>query len=622
MVMKKAIFLYTILLFFLSFLSCKKGFLDQLPDDRISIDDVFARRSTTERYLGNIYNYVRTDNRRFTDPWTGASDEVEYLWFRGTNTAEDAGFRQNSMNIANWDPSYNFVADFWGSYYRGIRSATYFMGRVDECTEILNTANGAEVIKRYKAEARALRAYFYSELLRIYGPVVLLGDEVIDPDAPISAVQVPRNSMDECVAFVVSEMDKALPDIPLRAEVQFPQVSPNADVKQMGRVTKGFALAVKSRTLLLAASPLFNGNADYAAMKNADGKQLISTTTDPNKWVQAAAAAKAVMDLGVYSLYTNTGSLVPGQFDPYLSCRDVLIKDWNTEVIFARTNNALGNWQYEATPRLDGSGIGGGTGAGATQKMVDAYFMANGKSIDDAGSGYQSSGFSTAPVIVSSSLTIPAGTYRMYTNREPRFYVGITYNGSTWINTTRGLKTVELYYSGNSGRYLGSDYSPTGYVARKNVPPDAVFSAAARSLITIRLAEFYLNYAEAQNEVAGPDATVYAAINAIRSRAGVPDLQTGLTKDQMRDAIRKERRVELAFENHRYFDTRRWKIAETTDNGPFYGLNINAGSSVTDLSFYQPTVFEIRVFQKKHYLFPIPQGEINKVPVLVQNTGW
>lgn len=620
--MKKINLLYILLLLLATGTSCKKGFLDQLPDDRITIDDVFARRSTTERYLGNVYGYVRSDNRRFSDPWTGASDEVEYLWFRGTNTGEDAGFRQNSMNIGNWDPAYNFVSDFWGHYYRGIRSASYFIKRVDECVEILQESNGPEVIKRYKAEARALRAYYYYELIRIYGPVVLIGDDVQDPDAPLSDLQLPRNSMDECVTFIVSEMDKVLPDLPLRAEIQFPQTSQTSDFRQLGRLTKGFALAVKARTLLLAASPLFNGNGDYTGMKNEDGKQLISTTADNNKWVQAAAASKAVMDLGVYKLYTNTGSLTPGQFDPYLSCRDILLKDWNSEVIFARVNNDIGSWQYEATPRLDGSGIGGGTGAGVTQKMVDAYFMSNGKTIADAGSGYESSGFSTAPVVVTPSLTIPAGTYKMYVNREPRFYVDITYNGSVWINTTRGTKIVELFYSGNSGRHLGSDYSVTGYVARKNVLPDAAFSSASRTLITMRLGEFYLSYAEAQNEAAGPDATVYAAVNAIRQRAGLPDLEAGLSKDQMREAIRRERRVELSFENHRYYDTRRWKIAETTDNGAFFGLNTNAGTSLTDVTFYQPTVFENRVFQKKHYLFPIPQGEINKVPVLVQNTGW
>src|SRR5688572_13094854 len=118
--MKKSILVYTLVMVSIAFVSCKKGFLDQLPDDRISIDDVFTRKSTTERYLGTVYLSVHNDNRRFTAPWTGASDEVEYLWFRGTDAAEDAGFRQNSMNIGNWDPSYNFVLDFWRGYYRGI----------------------------------------------------------------------------------------------------------------------------------------------------------------------------------------------------------------------------------------------------------------------------------------------------------------------------------------------------------------------------------------------------------------------------------------------------------------------------------------------------------------------
>jgi hypothetical protein len=212
----------------------------------------------------------------------------------------------------------------------------------------------------------------------------------------------------------------------------------------------------------------------------------------------------------------------------------------------------------------------------------------------------------------------------MWVNREPRFYVGVTYNGSTWLNTSSSSGTVvtETFYTGNSGKNVGgNDYSPTGYIGRKNMTLGD-WRSGNRAWVMLRLANIYLDYAEALNESSPGDADIAKYINLIRERAGIPGLAAGLTQDQMRTAIRKERRVELAFENARYFDTRRWKIAEQTDGGPFYGMNINGGTSLQDPEFYKRTVFENRVFQKKDYLWPIPQTEINIDKNLIQNTGW
>jgi hypothetical protein len=254
---------------------------------------------------------------------------------------------------------------------------------------------------------------------------------------------------------------------------------------------------------------------------------------------------------------------------------------------------------------------------GVTQEMVDAYFMNNGLSITDAGSGYVENGFSS-----SDGKYTKAGISNMYTNREPRFYVGVTYNGSTWLNTSTSSGTIitQTYYTGNSGKKVGgNDYSPTGYIIRKNITDGY---SNNRAWVLLRLANIYLDYAEALNESSPGNADIAKYVNLIRERAGIPDLPAGLSQAQMRTAIHKERRVELSFENVRYFDARRWKIAEQTDGGPFYGMNINAGNSVQDPAFYVRTVFENRVFQKKNYLWPIPQQELDVDKNLVQNTGW
>lgn len=617
--MKKIRIICFIVLGAMVFGSCKKGYLDQVPQDRITIDQVFAHKSSVDNYLANVYSYVRDEAlQRFIGgsngggPWTGGSDEAEYDWsFVGSNY----------MNVGSWDPTTGWVNDFWANPYIAIRNATYFMQHVGECAEITNKAGGQQKLAQYIAEARALRAYYYYNILRLFGPLVIIGDDIIAPDANLGAVQLPRRPMDTCVAYIASEFDKAAADLP--------DVTTGSD---QGRMSRSVVMAYKAQLLLTAASPLFNGNTDYASMKNpvtdkGGGEQLIPQTYDAGKWATAAAAYKAFLDRyvpGTFDLYTNAGT-----FDPYLSCREVMYKDWNKEWIFARISSGIDARQYEMCPYNSGGddAIRASGGLGATQEMVDAYFMDNGRSINDPLSGYVESGFSG-----SDGTYTTAGTYNMYCNREPRFYVGITYSGSTWLNTSTssGAVVTQLFYTGTSGKRVGgNDYSPTGYIVRKNFPPNTPWRDNSRSWVMLRLANVYLDYAEALNESDPNNPDVLKYLNLIRTRAGVPnygsgagDLPVPASQTAMRDAIRKERRVELAFENVRYFDTHRWKIAEQTDGGPFYGMNINAGTSLQDPAFFQRTPFETRVFQKKHYLWPIPQSELNVDKQLVQNTGW
>ncbi|SDG16566.1 RagB/SusD family nutrient uptake outer membrane protein [Mucilaginibacter sp. P19] len=585
--------------------SCKKGYLDQVPDDRLTLDQTFNNRNTALKFLANIYSNMPDEaSQRFAGfgntvgQWTGGSDEAEYVW----------GFvTSNNINNGTYDASSSLISGFWTYFYQGIRNAGVFMDNIDKVPDLT-----PDLKTQYKAEARALRALYYFYLLRIYGPVVIIGDKTIAPDASFNDVQLPRNSYDECVSYVTAELDQAAKDLP---------ALPSND-NNYGRFTKGFALAIKSEMLLYAASPLYNGNTDYAPMKNADGKQLITQQPDANKWKLAADAAKEFIDQfvpAVYDLYrVNDPS---GNYSPYLSCRDVLLKDWNKEVIYANIGAGVTNRQYETTPYHQGAADEdrGAGGLGATQGMVDAYFMANGRAIDDAASGYQKTGFSDfkAPYDDQSR-----STYNQWVGREPRFYVGITYNGSEWLNKNSGNVITQLWNTGNSGRNTGgNDYCPTGYVVRKNMPPSDR-TQGNRSWVMLRLAEIYLNYAEALNESNPGNADVLTYINLIRNRAGIPEYGKGVPapvgQEAMRLAIRKERQIELAFENNRFFDVRRWKIAETTESGPTYGLNISA-----DLpDFYKVVSFENRVFSKKHYFYPLPQNDINSDKLLVQNTGW
>jgi len=598
--MKKLLYTFTALIIFSS---CSK-YLDQVPDDRLTTDETFRTWGTAQQFLADVYRRV-PDEFGQRNPgsdecrglWTGGCDEADYVW---------SFVQSNDVNIGNWDANSGFVGDYWRNYYRGIRAASVFIENADKITDL-----SPALITRYKAEARALRAMYYFYLMRIYGPVVLLEEKAVPVDANL---QMPRSSFDECAAYVAAELEKASADLP---------VTPAND-QDYGHITKGVALAFRANALMFAASPLYNGNADLAGLTNKDGKQLISQSFDVNKWKTAADAYKAFLDQfvpGTYSLFKKNDA--SGNYSPYLSCRDVILTDWNPEVIFARVKNSLGSRQYELTPYHNGQSsrdVKGSGGLGATQNMVDAFFTANGRSISDPLSGYVRTGFSS---FQSPYDTHTKNIYNQWVNREPRFYVNITYDNSTWLNTSFGEIDSRFYYTGNSGlKAGGGDHTTTGYVVRKAMGLGN-WDVGGRTLILIRLAEIYLSYAECINEAdpSNPDALKY--INLIRERAGIPlygsaELPAPAGQSEMREAIHKERRVELAFENNRFFDVRRWKIAEQTENGPMYGLNISA-----DLpDFLNVVTFETRVFNKRHYFFPIPSNDVNNDKQLVQNPGW
>lgn len=584
--------------------SCKK-YLDQVPDDRLTFDEAFSTRATVDQLLANVYSVLPDEaNQRFAPSdnagvWTGASDEADFTL---------AFVTSNSLNQGAWDATSGFVNNYWQSYYKGIQSASNFIANVGKCKDCnINE----DRITRYRSEARALRAIYYFYLVRMYGPVVILGNDPVTADASLSSISKPRSTFDECINFIVSELDAASAGLP---------ATPNS-TDAYGRINKAVAQAYKVKALLTAASPQFNGNPDYAGLKNADGTQLISQTTDPAKWKKAADAAKTfITTYTSFSLYKKNDA--NGVYSAYLSCRDVMLTDWNSEIILAMGNAGVTNYFYDITPDHSNapSSSKGGSFLSATQNVVDAFFTANGRTIDDPLSGYTNTG--------TSSFQSPYDDQKrtvsnMYVNREPRFYVDITYNNSKWLNFEDNIVT-SFEFNGNAGKAgIGNtDYSSTGYTIRKNMPVGSRENGG-KTFVMIRLAEIYLDYAEALNESSPGDPDILLYLNRIRERAGIPLYGSGTlaapaNQADMRTAIWKERRVELAFENARYFDVRRWKIAETTDKS-VNGLDIFKNASN---GFYNVIRTESRVFEKKHYLFPIPNGDVQKVPLIVQNPGW
>lgn len=566
-------------------------FLDKQPDDMLTIDAVFTTRLEVEKYLANIYSYLPDP----ADPYanlTPVSDEGDFVW---------TTIGANNINTGNWGPT-SIPYDRYSFYYKAIRAASVYISQVERCTECEGITSGINI--RTKAEARALRAYYYFLLLQQYGPVVILSN-AIPVDATNAETLRPRNSYDECVKYIADELDLAAKDLP--------GTVPN--VIDYGRMDKRATMAIKARVLLYAASPLFNGNnQDYADFKNSNGKLLITNSYDVNKWKLAADAAKAVIDMMPGGLYKK--STVNGDLDPYASYRDVFIDRWNSEVIWGRPSANTNKWTIHAAPRQ----MKGWNGLAVTQQMVDAYHMANGKRINEAGSGYIETGLSSTDTKFTKSLD-----WNMYLNREPRFYVCVLYNHDTWVFSGASGTPIQLYATGASGKNGSHDHTETGYLLTKFVSPNSDVPNnryTQQSWIYFRLAEMYLNYAEALNEYNPNNADIAKYINLVRERAGIPALPTGFNQSEMRDRIRHERRIELAFEEHRLYDVRRWKIAQETQGGPMYGMNISKGISFTDTEFYERSVFETRVFERKHYFWPIPQSEIDRNKLMIQNPGW
>ncbi len=593
-----------------AFTGCKKGYFDSIPQDLVSTDDIFKDKIETENWLASVYSFL-------PDPWSTATGSGRY-W---------AGFTEElELNTATLQASGLLspanTINIWNNNYQGIRMANVFMQNVDNSeTNLLNEPNGRELIMQYKGEARFLRAYYYWTLMKVYGPVILLGDE---PGKYNDDYQIPRNSWSECIDYVLAEMDSAQQMVPDKHVTS----TGAEDATQTGRINKLVISAVKSQILLFDASPLYNGNPDYANYKNPDGKQLMNTNYDAGKWAKAAAAAKAAID---HAKANGKNIFRMSNADPFLaafnSYRDLFLTGWSTEGIWTRAVTAYSSWENDAAPRA-ANGNSFNASLAVTQEMVDKFRMINGKSINEAGSNYKDTGF----VATAKSGFYVAKTSNMYINREPRFYNTVTFNGATVPFVAKSGQThVQFWPTGNSGNANGSEpkFPKTGYLVRKHTNPSRNLSNNAGNVVRpamyIRLAELYLNYAEALNESDPGHPDILEYLNAIRTRGGIPPLSAPLSQAEMRKQIQLERCIEMAYEGCRFFDVRRWKTANTPEDrqgGEFTGMNVYAGNALTDVTFYARTRISTRTWDNKYYIFPIPQSELNKNFAMVQAPGY
>jgi starch-binding outer membrane protein, SusD/RagB family len=548
--MTKSAFYYNILLVFILAMisSCTKDVLDKVPTDRFSDDAVWKDKNLIEQFVNNTYRITPTGN----------TYGAQRLAQAGTDELHGRGGSQTFINLGNITPSSLGNLDVWTNgtsyfnYWPVITNCNIYLSNIDK-----SPITDAAMKDRMTGEIRLLRAYAYFRLVAFYGGVPLF----TKPFELKDNLMLPRNSYDECMNFVISELDAA-------AQL-LPKTYPAA---QMGRLTQGAALAIKSRALLYMASPLNNPSNSSA------------------KWQAAADAAKAVIDLNLYSLYKDYKSLF------------LLANSYNSEVIWSRPYNysLLGEASYLELSQYP-NGYSGYGQVHPYHDMVDSYEMVSGK------------------------LPKDDPTYdplNPYANRDPRFYATILYDGAPFKG-----RAVETFLPGGldsrEGPISSWNATETSYYLRKfideTITNPGTLNQGNSPWIFCRYAEILLNYAEAKYFL-GDEATCREYINKVRSRTGVnmpPVTESGAA---LLARLQNERKIELAFEEHRWFDIRRWKIAPVVMNSNALMMDIRKqtdGSKVYTIK----TMYK-RGFADKNYLVPIPQSEIDKNALLVQNPGY
>jgi len=640
-------FAVTVLLF--TAISCS-DYLDQVPENLTTLDKIYETRGGVLDNLATVYSSVPWE---FEDRWpaTGGANGTSGLWNASCDECEFVWDFNQSQIVKNGSLTSEtaIVSEYWYRWYKGIRAATLFIENINIC-KVLEPGDKEQWI----AEARAVRAIYYYYLFRVFGPVPIIPD-AISEQSSISDFNTPRNTVAEVVQYILDELDWAINNGLLsNIKLSSSGVITSAE-KGLGHIDQTVARAFKIQTKMLAASDLFNGsNAYFANLQKNDGTKLFPSYSDTEKrqlWADAATEAGNFIRDYVGNGFDLTRVYTNGKLDPYLSYREAVRGNTSEMTNFSGTTSAAemiwynkgGNAStrnYNRTPKhfggIDGYRCSGGEGA--TQEIVDAYFMANGLKpitgyqsddqtpVINAASGYSESGFTSSDYLdpVTGRIFAPRGAWNAWINREPRFYADITFDGQRWLYDNDGNNVIYtgLQAHGNSGHAVGNsnDYTKTGYVVRKSAPT-TVWGNNDRLSIMIRLAQIYLDYAEALHESSPGNADILKYLNLIRERAGIPQYGSGAgylpVPSDIRQAIRDERRVELSFECCRYFDIRRWCIAENIHQS-IHGLSIDNDGE----DFFQRAKVKDVIFEKKNYFFPIPLKDLLINKELVQNPGW
>ncbi|SIS39642.1 Starch-binding associating with outer membrane [Zobellia uliginosa] len=589
-----------LLLISISFSCDSEEFLENENKSKLTDQTQWQTEGNADIFVNDVYSEIprictlAEQLDYYTDDYNISHYYTASNWRQGICQAP------GSSNASPWGGTYGPTNGYtWESFFVKVRKCNTGLKELDANKDNFTP----EYYNQRTDELRFLRAYFYSEFFMHVGGLPILTEPLDRNTMSEEELLTPRATFEETFNFIVNELGSIVDNGHL--EIKYNSGDPNA-----GRATLGAALALKGWIELFGASPLFNSGSGYLP---DTGNFVHFATADANRWATAAATNKKFIDEyeGIYDLFNDLPNLWRAS------------NEYNSEVIWdrqivANIGGMGSNYERRGGPTyvLDQYMTWGNYNP--TQEVVDQFAMANGKPITDPTSGYD-----------------PQNPYE---NREKRFYDFIVYDGAPYkldwmpeedIIYTRIDETYTNPDKTNQIDLAGStDVGDSGYYQKKRLNPDAApgNDASGQNDLFYRYAEVLLNYAEAQNEAVGPDQTVYDAINKIRNRSDLPDLPTGLSKDEMRDAIHTERRVELCFENKRYYDNKRWMQQEKTMGVARHNMVIrntvpSDNSGVWTYSV-EPEVKFTPKFEARQYMSPIPQNVIDQNPNIPQNPGY
>ena len=645
----KNTFKYLLLIIPLFCSSC--DYLDLVPDNVATIDYAFRDRVGAEKYLFTCYSYLPSIGNPASDPAIMASDEwwahEDQYYYSFTGNFNAFNIKRNQQNPN--DPLLN--------YWEGRLNGRGLFAALRDCNTFLENINlvgpdlsDSEKI-RYIAEVKFLKAFYHYYLLRMYGPIPLVRE-----NQPVFSsteeVRPYRDTFEDCVDYIAELIDEAVEDLPLTI------LDAN---NEMGRITKPIALSVKAELLVMAASPLFNGNSDFADMEDDRGVKLFGQGEDASRWEVAAEACRVAIasceeahNIKLYKfrnrIFELSDSSILG-----MTLRTVVTEKWNEEIIWGNTQNSSHAYSRITIPYFTADLRS--TASGEYQpllcpsfRMAELFYSNNGVPIEEDYSYDYANRYDTEKAPESHKYYIQPGfeTAKLHINREPRFYANLGFDGGYWHGNGR-VKDVGVGSSNEqpwpllmklgeaSGKTGGIRYSMSGYWGKKpghcqtTTSSTGTTNTVRTSFPIMRLADLYLLYAEALNEsLSAPNNDVYRYVDSVRFRAGLEGVVESWqkysrigskpsTKDGMREIIQQERLIELAFEGKRFWDVRRWKKATDYFNQPIRGWNID-GQTVTD--YYNViTVYPLE-FSTKEYLWPIRERELRTNSNLIQNPGW
>lgn len=630
--------------------SCNK-FLDVVPDDGVPrIDMAFNLRSTAIRYLGTCYSFMPQDGNVAGDSAMLTGDELWDLVGRSTSLPYNGDNRvpNTLFYIARgFQSASNVRANDWASMYQGIRCCDILVENIDNVPDMTY-----EEKEQWKAEVTFLKAYYHFHLIRKWGPVPIIRQS-LPIDSDIDAVRVYRDNIDTCFNFVLRLLDQAFDNLPITPE----------STDMYGRITKPICAALKAKVAVYAASPLFNGNEEEGALVDNQGRHLFPDKTDDEKlerWEYAVEACRKAIEVceeanitlydGKDISYRMTDSL-----KTTLTLRNAFNQRWNSELIWGNTQSSssdMSGFQRWTMPNMTTNKhtTGGYAFIGVPLKIVDQFYTKNGLPIanDNEWEGVNTQALRKATEEYGFYLEQGYTTVEQNFNREPRYYAFLGFDGGKWLGELSnyndleptGVRHIECRNGGHEGKSNRQVGPVTGFFPKKlypiacNFTGDNAFTSYWFPWPIIRLTDLYLLYAEAINEAEGPmgehKADLFKCLDAIRSRAGIPDVKTAWdnysnnpgyyrTRYGMRSIIHRERSIELCFESERYWDIRRWKEAPNEYQKGIYGYTVTAFSPE---DYYVKQLIASQTFGLKDYFWPIYNYYLDRNPNLVQNLGW